>query len=175
MGPGARAVIAGAADEARALGHAYVGTEHLLLGTLAHRPIPGLTLEQARADVEREVGRGDGSEGELPFTARAKKALDLAVREAHPALFEPEHIVLGILREGQGVGAQLLRAAQPAADTLRAALHEALATVPAEGPFQVVELRGDAAGWEAQLNDAATDGYELVSIVERRAVLCRTA
>jgi hypothetical protein len=164
FGADARAVVASAGEEARALGHAYVGTEHLLLGVLAHRPVPGLTLEQARS----EIGRGDGApEGELPFTARAKKALDLAVREAQPALIEPEHVVLGILREGEGAGAQLLHAARPAA------LHDALAATPDPGSFQVVELEGGAADWEARLNGAAADGYELVSIVERRAVLRR--
>jgi hypothetical protein len=173
VGVAARAVIASAHDEARGLGHAYVGTEHLLLGVLAHRPLSGLALEQARRDTERLAGRGDGAgaDAELPFTARAKKALDLAVREAHPALVEPEHVALGILREGEGIGYQLMRAAAPDIRSARSALHEALdATSPAP-PFQVIELEGAAAAWEAQLNDAAAEGYELVSIVDHRAVL----
>jgi hypothetical protein len=167
-----RAAVARAGDEARALGHAYIGTEHLLLGALAQRPLPGLELERAREDAERLVGRGDGApQGELPFTARAKKALDLAVREAHPGSVEPEHIALGILREGEGVGSQLLSAAWPDAGSARAALHEALESAPDAPPFHVLELQGAAPEWEAQLNAAAAGGYELLSIVDRRAVL----
>jgi len=174
LGAAGRAVIASAQDEARALGHAYIGTEHLLLGVLAQRPLPGLELEQARRDAEALVGRGDASTPEgaqLPFTARAKKALDLALREAHPATVEPEHIALGILREGEGAGFRLLAAAAPDVRSTRAAIHDALEAAPPIPPFRVLELEGGAGDWEAQLNDAADAGYELVSIVDRRAVL----
>jgi hypothetical protein len=168
--PDALPVVVGAEREARALGHAYIGTEHLLLGVLDQRPVPGLTLAGARA----ELARGDGApEGQLPFTARAKKALDLAVREAHPDRVEPEHIALALLREGEGLGGRLMRAAQPDVKALRHALHDALEHEADEAPFQVVELDGSATDWEAQLNGAAADGYELVSVVERRAVLRR--
>jgi hypothetical protein len=155
MGDAGHAVIASAQEEARALGHSYIGTEHLLLGVLAHRALPGLELEQARADAERIVGRGEGApeDTELPFTARAKKALELAVQEAYPAAVEPEHIAHGIRREGEGVGFELLDAAPPAP------------------PFRVVELEGAAPDWETRLNSAAAEGYELVSIVDRRAIL----
>src|SRR3954452_14836474 len=98
LGPGARAAIASAQEEARGLGHAYVGTEHLLLGVLAQRSLPGLTLEEARRDAEALVGRGEGAptDGCAPFTARAKKVLERALREAHPGAIEPEHIALGM-------------------------------------------------------------------------------
>jgi len=173
LGPGARAAIASAQEEARGLGHAYIGTEHLLLGVLAQRSLPGLTLEQARNDAEALVGRGKGApaEGEPPFTARAKKALDLALREAHPAEIEPEHIALGILREGEGAGFQLLSASAPDIRSARAGLHEALEAAPPVPPFRVLELDGGAEDWESALNEAAAAGYELVSIVDRRAVL----
>jgi antitoxin FitA-like protein/ClpA/ClpB-like protein len=170
LGAAARAVVASAQEEARALDHSYVGTEHLLLGVLAQRPLPGLTLETARRDAEALVGRGEGAppEGQLPFTARAKKVLDLALREAHPAEIEPEHIALGLLSEGEGIGFQLLSASAPA---VRAAL-EGGAPAP---PFRVLDLEGAAADWESSLNEAAAEGYELVSVVDRRAVLRLTA
>jgi antitoxin FitA-like protein/ClpA/ClpB-like protein len=170
--PQARGAVDSAQDAARALGHAFIGTEHVLLGVLVRRPVPGLTLEGTRA----AIGRGDGApEGQLPFTARAKKALELAVREAHPEAVEPEHLALGLLREGEGLGAQLMLAAQPDVKALRSALHDAVDQAPSEpdAPFQVVELDGSAADWEAALNDAAAGGYELVSLVDRRAVLRR--
>jgi plasmid stability protein len=172
MAAAVRMVVASAEEEARALGHAYLGTEHLLLGVLAQRALPGLTLDQARLDAERITGRGNGApDGEIPFTARAKKALDLAVREAHPGTIEPEHIALGILREGEGAGYQLMNAAAPDIRSARSALHDALEAAPPVPPFHVIELEGAAGDWEAQLNDAAAAGYELVSIIDRRAVL----
>src|SRR3954451_11963845 len=173
LGPGARAAIASAQEEARGLGHAYIGTEHLLLGVLAQRSLPGLTLEQARNDAEALIGRGKGAsaEGELPFTARAKKVLELALQEAHPGEIEPEHIALGILREGEGAGFQLLSASAPDIRSARVALHEALEAAPPVPRFRVLELEGVAEDWESALNEAATAGYELVSVIDRRAVL----
>jgi hypothetical protein len=170
MSPAARAVVASAQEEARGLAHSYVGTEHLLLGVLAQRPLPGLTLDQARRDAEALVGRGEGAppDGYLPFTARAKKVLELALREALPGAIEPEHIALGILREGDGIGFQLLTASAP---EIRSALHDALDAAPADPPFRVLELGGAAEEWESALNEAAAAGYELVSVVDRRAVL----
>jgi ATP-dependent Clp protease ATP-binding subunit ClpA len=175
MSPGGRALVASAQQEARGLNHSYIGTEHLLLGVLVQRPLPGMTLEQARLDAEALVGRGEGEppEGQLPFTARSKKVLDLALRDAHPGEVEPEHIALSILREGEGAGFELLRASAPDIHSARAALHEALeAPLPASS-FRVLELEGAAADWEASLNEAAAEGYELVSVVDRRAVLRR--
>jgi len=173
MGESGREVLASAQDEARGLGHTYIGTEHLLLGVLAHRPLPGLTLEGAREKAVALVGRGEGAPAdvELPFTARAKKALDLAVTEAHPGTAEPEHIVLGILHEGEGAGFQLMSGAAGDIRAAEAALHEALAVTTPIPEFHVVELEGEATEWESQLNDAAAAGYELVSVIESRAVM----
>ncbi len=170
MSPAAQAVVASAQEEARGLGHAYIGTEHLLLGVLAQRSLPGLSLDQARRDAEALVGRGEGDppEGYVPFTARAKKVLELALHEALPGAIEPEHIALGILREGEGAGFQLLSASAP---HVREALYEALEVAPANPPFRVLELGGAAEEWESALNEAAAAGYELVSVVDRRAVL----
>jgi ATP-dependent Clp protease ATP-binding subunit ClpC len=173
MSESARAVIASAQEEARGLGHTYIGTEHLLLGVLNYRPLPGLTLETARTRAEALVGRGEGAPADvdLPFTARAKKALDLSIREAHPGMVEPEHIVLGVLREGEGAGFQLMDAVAGDIRDARAALDQALETTLPASEFHVIELEGEAGEWEQQLNEAAAAGYELVSVVESRAVL----
>jgi hypothetical protein len=172
FGAAARALVPATQEEARALNHAYIGTEHLLLAYLRERPLAGLTHERAQDDVVRIIGRGDATpEGQIPFTARAKKVLELAVREAHPQPVRPEHVVLGLLREGEGLAAKIVHAAEPSDKELRRLLHAALEGTDDEPPFRVVELDGGAGEWADRLNDAAADGYELVSVVERRAVL----
>jgi ATP-dependent Clp protease ATP-binding subunit ClpA len=118
----ARRVVVLAQEEARQLQHNYIGTEHLLLGLIAGEPngLParvlqgiGLTLEEARQEVVAIVGRGLATpSGHIPFTPRAKKTLELALREAlqlHHNYIGPEHILLGVIREGKGVGAQVMR------------------------------------------------------------------
>src|SRR5437867_7530388 len=117
----ARQVVVLAQDEARELKHNYIGTEHLLLGLLrgkegiAARVLNSLqiTLDEVRAQVARIVGPGDEPirSGQIPFTPRAKKVLELALREAlslgHPYL-GTEHLLLGLVRENQGVAARIL-------------------------------------------------------------------
>ena len=117
---GARRVVVGAQAEARALDHHYIGTEHILLGLLRDRGDPGFQLlqlfdvsvEQIRQRVEEIIGRGSGPpSGHIPFTPRAKKVLEMSLREALQLghnYIGTEHILLGLLREGQGVGAQVL-------------------------------------------------------------------
>jgi hypothetical protein len=116
----ARRVVVLAQQEARMLDHDYIGTEHILLGLIreadgiAARVIEsaGLTLGAARAEVEALIGRGGSAPpGHIPFTPRAKKVLELALREAltqNKSYIGPEHILLGLTREGDGVGAQIL-------------------------------------------------------------------
>ena len=116
----ARKAVTDAQDEARELGHNYIGTEHLLLGLLREpegigtRALASLdvSLEDVRARVERIIGRGKGAQsGHIPFTPRAKKVLELALREALKLghnYIGTEHIVLGLVREGEGVAAQVL-------------------------------------------------------------------
>jgi ATP-dependent Clp protease ATP-binding subunit ClpC len=116
----ARQVIVLAQDEARALKHNYIGTEHLLLGVLreeeglAAQALGGLgvTLEQARSEVVRAVSPGDEvTTGQIPFTPRAKKVLELALREALSLghnYVGTEHILLGLVRENEGVAARIL-------------------------------------------------------------------
>ena len=180
---GARAVVKLAQQEARGLGHGFVGTEHLLLGLLAEREgvaahvltDAGLTTEAVRADVERLVGdslltgpdaealRAIGIEvaevrarveesfgpgalerarlgrcrqrpvsGHVPFSPRSKKVLELSLREAirlHHNYIGTEHILLGLLREGQGLGARILADSEVRADDLRSSVMAALGRV----------------------------------------------
>jgi ATP-dependent Clp protease ATP-binding subunit ClpC len=116
----ARQVVVLAQEEARALRHNYIGTEHLLLGLLtldesvARRALEslGVTVEEVRAQVSRIVGQGDElTTGQIPFTPRAKKVLELALREALALghnYIGAEHILLGLAREGEGVAARIL-------------------------------------------------------------------
>jgi ATP-dependent Clp protease ATP-binding subunit ClpA len=117
----ARHVIVLAQEEARRLQHNYIGTEHILLGLLgepegvARRALEGfgMSLEAARDEVAGIVGAGTTAPSKhLPFTPRAKKTLELALREAlhlQHNYIGTEHILLGLIREGDGVAAQVLR------------------------------------------------------------------
>src|SRR5215469_16511441 len=108
-------------EEARKLGHNYIGTEHLVLGLLgepdglAARVLGsfGMSVQTGRLEVETIIGRGQGQlSGHIPFTPRAKKTLELALREAlqlRHNYIGTEHILLGVIREGEGVGAQMLK------------------------------------------------------------------
>lgn len=116
----ARRVVVYAQDEAKTLEHNYIGTEHLLLGLL--REEEGIaaqalasfsvTVEAVREHVVRETSRGNGaSVGHIPFTPRAKKALELALREALQLghnYIGTEHLLLGVLREQEGLAVQTL-------------------------------------------------------------------
>jgi ATP-dependent Clp protease ATP-binding subunit ClpA len=116
----ARQSVVLAQDEARALKHNYIGTEHLLLGLLreedglAARVLESLdiTVEEVRAQVARIVGQGDEVPvGQIPFTPRAKKVLELALREALSLghnYIGTEHILLGLVRENEGVATRIL-------------------------------------------------------------------
>jgi Clp amino terminal domain, pathogenicity island component len=116
----ARRVVVLAQEEARLLDHNYIGTEHILLGLIhegegvAARALESLdvSLEAVRAEVTEIIGRGaEAPTGHIPFTPRSKKVLELSLREALELghnYIGTEHILLGLLREGQGVGAQVL-------------------------------------------------------------------
>ena len=116
----ARRVVVLAQEEARMLNHDYIGTEHLLLGLIregdgyAARALEslGISLDAVRQQVEEIIGQGQQApSGPVPFTPRAKKVLELSLRESvqlgHNSI-GPEHILLGMLREGDGVAAQVL-------------------------------------------------------------------
>ncbi|MBA4386383.1 MAG: NDP-hexose 4-ketoreductase [Verrucomicrobia bacterium] len=120
--PRARKVIDMARKEAENMNHPYVGTEHLLLGLIALgegvavnvlRTL-GISLENVRMEVEKAVGHGPDTKtvGTPPFTPRSKKVLQLAMHEAQQlkhSYVGTEHILLGLLHEGEGVAAQVLR------------------------------------------------------------------
>jgi ATP-dependent Clp protease ATP-binding subunit ClpC len=116
----ARRVIVLAQEEARMLDHNYIGTEHLLLGLIheghgvAAKALEslGISLEDVRQNVEEIIGRGqEAPSGHIPFTPRAKKVLELSLREGLQLghnYIGTEHILLGLIREGEGVAAQVL-------------------------------------------------------------------
>src|SRR2546427_3946782 len=117
----ARRVVVLAQEEARMLNHNYIGTEHILLG-LCHEgeggaakalEVMGGSLGAIRSQVEAIIGRGAAGEvtGHIPFTPRAKKVLELSLRESLQLghnYIGTEHLLLGLIREGEGVGAQVL-------------------------------------------------------------------
>ena len=120
--PRAQRVVKLAQKEADAFNHPYVGTEHLLLGLIALGEgvavnvleRMGVSLEKVRLEVERAVGQGPETKtvGNIPFTPRSKKVLQLAMAEAQAlnhTYVGTEHILLGLLHEGEGVAAQVLR------------------------------------------------------------------
>ena len=116
----ARRVVVLAQDEAKMLNHNYIGTEHLLLGLIhegegvAAKALEqmGVSLEDVRTQVEEIIGHGQTPPtGHIPFTPRAKKVLELSLREAlqmNHSYIGTEHILLGLIREGEGVAAQVL-------------------------------------------------------------------
>ena len=132
---GARQVVVLAHDEAVRLRHGHVGTEHLLLGLLRKESLAArvldsfdVTIEEGRAQVARIVGEGDEMrQGEIPFTARATKALELAMREAF-ALGDdeiaPEHLLLGLAAVPESVAGRILADFEVDAEALRRAVRE---------------------------------------------------
>jgi len=116
----ARRVVVLAQEEARMLNHNYIGTEHILLGLIhegegvAAKAMEGMgiSLDAVRAQVEEIIGQGQQApSGHIPFTPRAKKVLELSLREALQLghnYIGTEHILLGLIREGEGVAAQVL-------------------------------------------------------------------
>jgi plasmid stability protein len=198
LGPGARQVLSAAQQEARALKHNYVGTEHLLLAILREPQEPaaralvisqGLVFDAVRTRVVEEIGEGDEvTPGQIPFTPRTKKVLELAFREALETgedLMEPQHILVAIAREGEGFAAELL--AEHGADlpTLRGLVTYTAGQFPPApgqiGPpwlpggweYHVVALVGSADDWTRRLNELAGEGWQLESIQPDRAVFRR--
>jgi len=115
----AEAVMKLAIEEAKSMGHNFVGTEQVLLALirqndgLAAQALAesGLELSAARVETRRIIGTGAGFKGEFPYTPRTNRMLEMAVCEAHKAghtIFDTEHLLLGILREGEGVAMRVL-------------------------------------------------------------------
>ncbi|BAS29121.1 ATP-dependent Clp protease ATP-binding subunit [Limnochorda pilosa] len=143
----AQKVVVLSQEEARRLGHNVVGTEHILLGLVAEgegvaaRALQqmGISLNGVRAEVEKVIGRGENPPtGQIGFTPRAKRVLELAFDEARQlghTYIGTEHILLGLIREGEGVAAQVLRNMGADLDGVRK---------------QVVELLGGSGGGQAK-------------------------
>jgi hypothetical protein len=145
----ARRVVVLAQEEARLLDHNYIGTEHILLGLIhegegvAYLALTelGISLDAVRAQVEAEIGQGsEAPGGHIPFTPRAKKVLELSLREAlqfgHNYI-GTEHILLGLIREGEGVAAQVLVGLGAGLDRVRQQVVQLLADAGASQAEQV--------------------------------------
>jgi ATP-dependent Clp protease ATP-binding subunit ClpC len=156
----ARRVVVLAQEEARMLNHNYIGTEHVLLGLIhegqgvAAKALESLDipLETVRHQIEEIIGRGQGTpSGHVPFTPRAKKVLELSLREAlqlQHNYIGTEHILLGLVREGDGVAAQILQKLGADLGLVRQAVVDLLAGYsegPAsEQPGVIFEVEGKA-------------------------------
>jgi ATP-dependent Clp protease ATP-binding subunit ClpC len=179
---GARRVVVLAQEEARMLDHNYIGTEHILLGLIhegdgvAARVIGsmGLTLKAARDQVEQIIGRGgEQPSGHIPFTPRAKKVLELSLREAlalNKTYIGTEHILLGLVREGSGVGAQILERVAVPSSRIRENVIELADAEPLE-PERDQEVRRVARVVPAQFRSAARGTFGRVLPVSAETVL----
>jgi ATP-dependent Clp protease ATP-binding subunit ClpC len=193
----ARQVVVIAQSEARLLKHNYIGTEHLLLGLLreeegvAARVLDSfdVTVEEVRAQVARKVGQGDEVVGgQIPFTPRSKKILELSLREALDLghnYIGTEHVLLGLMREDEGVAVRILLelGASPAA--VRAEVLRLLTSSRGEtgGPpplnweYAVRTLEGATETWPEQLTAWRREGWEVLTVVQedgrQRALLER--
>ena len=141
----ARRVVVLAQEESRRLDHNFIGTEHILLGLIQEGEgvaaqalgALGIRLEAVRARVEEIVGRGDSTpSGHIPFTPRAKKVLELSLREAlqfgHNYI-GTEHLLLGLIREGEGVAATVLVGLGADLESVRQKVVQLLAGGPGSG------------------------------------------
>ena len=141
----ARRAIVLAQEEARGLDHNYIGTEHILLGLireeqgLARHALQamGLDVTELRQEIEALTGRGDSApSGHIPFTPRAKKSLELSLRESvqlTSGYIGTEHLLLGLIREGEGPGSQVLAAHGVTLDGARETVTRLLRERGAEG------------------------------------------
>ncbi|NRQ36069.1 Clp protease [Nonomuraea sp. NN258] len=155
----ARRVVVLAQEEARTMNHDHIGTEHILLGLLQEgEGLSALVLgdcgvdaEQVRAFVTREVGTGTEPPGggHIPFTPRAKKVLELSLREAlklRHNYIGTEHILLGLIREGEGLAAQALTSAGLDLSTARQRLLDRVEHGPKERPGEMFFTGGSMIG-----------------------------
>src|SRR3954451_25362025 len=166
----ARRVVVLAQEEARMLSHNYIGTEHILLGLIhegegiAAKALESLdiSLEAVRAQVEEVIGQGQQApSGHIPFTPRAKKVLDLSLREALQighSYIGPEHILLGLIREGEGVAAQVLVKFVDAFNRARQQVIQLLAVCQGKEPASAV---GPAEGTPSPSLDIVKLGLKL--------------
>jgi ATP-dependent Clp protease ATP-binding subunit ClpC len=164
----ARRVVVLAQEEARLLNHNYIGTEHILLGLIhegegvAAKALEslGISLEAVRSQVEEIIGQGGSSpSGHIPFTPRAKKVLELSLREALQLghnYIGTEHILLGLIREGEGVAAQVL--VKLGADLSRVRQQVIQLLSGYSGPAGQSEKAGATAGPGSASSESSTQG-----------------
>jgi len=181
----ARRVVVLAQEEARMLNHNYIGTEHILLGLIhegegvAARALEslGISLEAVRQQVEEIIGQGqEPSGGHIPFTPRVKKVLELSLREAQQLghnYIGTEHILLGLLLEGEGVAAQVLVNLGADLSLVRQQVIQLVAGYQAEaGAGRLARASGRAGREErrllSQLVDRVTALESRLSAVEHR-------
>jgi len=172
----ARRVIVLAQQEARLLSHNYIGTEHLLLGLLADGggtaaqalESLGVTLDAAREQVREMVGEGQRQQqGHIPFTPRAKRVLELSLREAlnlGDDHIGTEHLLLGLLAEADGVGAQVVARLGASRRAVRDKVIELTGAVPDPAALEM-------GSWTRSARirvDALTEVRQLLASVERR-------
>ena len=174
----ARAVVLAAHDEAVLMRHDHVGTEHVLVGLAGDESVGpllapyDLTHERARAEVVRAVGMGEHSEsGRLPLTAAAQDALDASLQEAMQVgaeSVEPAHLLLGVLRQRDGVARRILLAAGATPREFREAVLNGITPAPplseagspradAQMLLAILERGGPVAAWlrERGVDEAA--------------------
>lgn len=179
----ARRVVVLAQEESQRLSHNYIGSEHLLLGLLAEREgvaaraleSLNVTLTAARELVEEIIGPGQQTpRGHIPFTPRAKKILELSLREAltiGSEVINTEHLLLGLIDEGDGVGAQILRRLDATAQAVREAVARLITAEPeaAEVTGPGSEPRAVSVGRRVLTRvDALTEVKDLLASIDRR-------
>ena len=176
----ARRVVVLAQEEARMLNHNYIGTEHILLGLIhegegvAAKALEslGISLEAVRQQVEQIIGQGQQApSGHIPFTPRAKKVLELSLREALQLGHDyigTEHILLGLLSEGEGVAAQVLVRLGADLKRVRQQVIQLLHTGPGEaagaGPRRVTAAREF---WLTEIQNTLTSIADRLTAIER--------
>jgi hypothetical protein len=180
----ARHVVVLAQAEARMLNHNYIGTEHILLGLIQEGDgvaataleAMSISLNAARRRVEEIIGQGQTAPtGHIPFTPRAKKVLELSLREALQLghnYIGTEHILLGLVREGEGVAAQVLKELGADLDRVRQAVIELLSGYTGSG------AAAEAAGgtWEyAGISSEEAPSEEPVAIARPNCPRCHAA
>jgi ATP-dependent Clp protease ATP-binding subunit ClpC len=182
----ARRVVVLSQEESRLLSHNYIGTEHLLLGLLAEqegiaaRALESLnvTLDAAQEQVMEMIGPGQQSlTGHIPFTPRAKKILERSLREAlnmGSEVIDTEHLLLGLIDEGDGVGAQILERLGATAQLVREAVTRLVnSEIEAEviGAPWASKPRPRVVSVARQVRlpvDALTEVKELLASIDRR-------
>jgi ATP-dependent Clp protease ATP-binding subunit ClpC len=185
----ARQVVVCAQMEARELRHNYIGTEHILLGFWSNTELGagaaltalGLSADYVREQVTAIIGMGEeATTGQIPFTPRAKKVMELGLREAHSlghSQIESLHLLLGLVRENEGVGMRVLHESGVSSEQIR---ETAIAMLPAGetagtgqqlGAGQFVATIGATARGESAAGPGASFTFTVTPDKHLRAVL----